>query len=304
MRALAQTIMRGRIQAVMAVTVLAMLSMLLAPLSILSGAGVALVSLRLGAREGMLVILASWLACSLLSYLVFADALPATVFALALWVPVWALGLLLRTTRAMPLTIEVALLSGLLIIAGLYLVLPDPGKYLAEMMYEPVQQLIDEGKLEISGADSDKVLSGLSHWMTSVVATGYFLQMVAVMFVGRWWQAMIYNPGGFGDEFRDLRFHRPTAMIAAPLLLLVMFGEVPDWVVAVATLFLAAFFLQGLAVVHALLKKAKAGGFWIAGIYALLLLAMPYMMSVLALTGLTDTWMNFRKRAEKPDNEI
>ena len=28
---------------------------------------------------------------------------------------------------------------------------------------------------------------------------------ILCLFVSRWWQAMLYNPGGFGEEFRQLR---------------------------------------------------------------------------------------------------
>jgi len=80
MRALAKFVMRGRLQAVMSVTVLGILSLLVTPVSVLSGAAVGLVTMRHGAREGMFVIIGSWFASSILSYLLFADILPAAVF--------------------------------------------------------------------------------------------------------------------------------------------------------------------------------------------------------------------------------
>ena len=56
MRFLASMAMRGRSQAVMAATVLAILALPLPPLSILSAAVVALVTLRRGIREGLLIL--------------------------------------------------------------------------------------------------------------------------------------------------------------------------------------------------------------------------------------------------------
>jgi len=43
------------------------------------------------------------------------------------------------------------------------------------------------------------------------------------------------------------------------------------------------------------LKRINANVVWITGIYVLLLIAMPYVMTALAMTGFTDSWMNFRK---------
>ena len=67
MQLLASFAMRGRSQAVMLVTVLAMLSLLFPPLSILSSSVVALVTLRKGATESGLVLALAGLACGLLA---------------------------------------------------------------------------------------------------------------------------------------------------------------------------------------------------------------------------------------------
>ncbi len=287
----------------MSLTVLAMLSLLLAPLSILSGAGVALVTLRLGAKEGILLIVSAWFACSALSYLIFADVLAAAAFTLILWVPVWFLSLLLRSSRSLNLTVEAALMIGVVATGYFFLAFADPGQYWVQLLKEPVNEIISNGQVEMSAADAEKLITEVSRWMTAVITTGYFAQLVAVIFVGRWWQAMIYNPGGFGEEFRALRFHRITAYVSAPVIIMVLLGNPADWILAIATLLLAAYFIQGLAVVHNLLKKAEANSGWIVGIYVLLIIAMPYVMAALSMTGYSDAFLNFRKTALKAGND-
>jgi len=92
-----------------------------------------------------------------------------------------------------------------------------------------------------------------------------------------------------------MSYHQGLTFVAAPVLLWVLLGEPPEWVVAVGMLLLVTYFLLGLAVTHALLKRINANVVWITGIYVLLLIAMPYVMTALAMTGFTDSWMNFRK---------
>ena len=295
MRALAQVVMRGRIQAIMSVTVLGLLSLLLAPLSMLSGAAVALVTLRHGAKEGMFVVIASWFASSLLSYLLFGEALPAAIFALVLWAPVWLLGSLLGISRSMALTIQAALVMLLAMLGVFYLVVSEPLVFWQGLLKEPLRVLLENSEVATGSAEFENILQSVSQWMTALLAAGFFLQLVAMLFIARWWQALLYNPGGFGQEFRQLQYQRSLAYVAAPVLILVAFTDPPDWLAAMATLLIAAYFLQGLAVAHGLLKQLNANIVWIAGIYVLLMLALPYAMAALAVTGFTDAWMNFRK---------
>lgn len=295
MRALAQFVMRGRVQAVMSVTVLGILSLLLAPLSILSGAAVALVTLRHGAKEGMLVIMASWFASSLLSYLLLGDAIPAFIFALVLWMPVWMLAVILHFSRSLAFTIQSALALLLVAVGGFFLIFVDPAQYWAGLLKEPLQALLENSEVSTGAGELESILQSVSQWMTAILATGFFLQLVAILFIARWWQALLYNPGGFGAEFREMQYQKALAYLAAPVLIWVALGEPPDWLAAMATLLIAAYALLGLAVTHGLLRRLNANVVWITGIYILLFIALPYVMAALAVTGFTDTWMNFRK---------
>ena len=302
MRGLAQFVMRGRMQAVMSVTVLAILSLLLAPLSILSGAAVALVSLRQGPRDGMLVIILSTVASGILSFVLFADILPALVFAMVVWMPVWVLALLLRWSRSLALSLQAGVLMTLLMAGMFYLFVPEPANYWYELLKEPMQQLLANSQLSESGQDMDQIVASVAQWITAVMSAGFFLQLVVILFIGRWWQALLYNPGGFGQEFRELKFDRVMAIIAAPFLLWLMLSQPPEWVLTLGLVMLSAYFVQGLAVTHGLLKIINANAVWLVGIYVLLFIAMPYMMTALAMTGFTDTWFDFRKRRESANN--
>ena len=87
MRFLASFAMRGRSQAVVAAFVLTALSFPIPPLSILSSAVIALVTLRRGHIEGLVVVALAGLASGVIAYVVLGTASPAVAVVLSMWLP-------------------------------------------------------------------------------------------------------------------------------------------------------------------------------------------------------------------------
>ncbi len=296
MRALASFVMRGRSQAVMVVSVLGMLSLVMLPLSLLSSAAVALVTLRLGEREGILTVLVASLACGLLGLVALGSALPLVELGLLSWIPMWLLGALLRNTRSLSLTVQAGLVFGLAMIAVYQWLIPDPvaeWRHLLEPFREPLvsSQLVDE-------AGAGRLLASVARWMTGAVSAMFFMQLILSLFLGRWWQSLLYNPGGFRQEFQGLRAARLVGYLALGLLVL-HFALGADWALVryLLALLLALYFLQGLAVAHAMLGQAGASPGWLVGLYVLMVLALYYVAAALAATGFADTWLDFRARS-------
>jgi hypothetical protein len=55
------------------------------------------------------------------------------------------------------------------------------------------------------------------------------------------------------------------------------------------------FALQGLAIVHALVKQRQAGSGWLVALYVLLFIATGHMALILAFVGAVDNWFGFRR---------
>jgi len=296
MQLLASFALRGRFQSVMAASVLAMLSLPLPPASILSSAVIALITLRKGSGEGAWTLGLSSLACGLLALASIGDALPVIGFLLLMWLPVWLLAWLFRASRSLDLTTQIALLLGLIAIAGQFLQSPDPVAAWREALEPYIASLVEAQML--NEAQSQLLLEMMAGWMPGVVAAGFFLQSMVSLLLARWWQAQLFNPGGFSKEFRQLRLHRVTAVITlsvAAVWLLSGIGE-PGFVTYVIFLLGAGWFLQGLSLAHATLGRLKAGIGWLIGIYVLLVFAMPHMVTALAVAGFADSWFDFRAR--------
>jgi len=295
-KGLASFVMRGPSQAVMATSVLAMLSLILPLLGILSAACVGLVTLRQGAKHGLGVSLLATLACGLLVWVSFGNPLPSLGFLIVQWMPVLLLGLFLRSSRSLALTVQLGLLFGVLVIAGQYLFLGDPVSFWQTQLEPLVEQLVQADVL--TQANSGAVVLQMARWMSGMLAAGVFLQLVFSLLMSRWWQSLLYNPGGFRSEFHDLRVHRLFGVLGVPALalLVVVNQEMPAVLGYLAVLLLALLFIQGLAVLHGTLGMAGAGMVWLVGLYLLLILVPPQAVMVLATVGLLDIWIDFRAR--------
>jgi hypothetical protein len=130
-----------------------------------------------------------------------------------------------------------------------------------------------------------------------MLAAGVFLQLIFSLLMARWWQSLVYNPGGFRTEFHDLRLHRLLGVLGVPaLVLMLVSGDVPPLLGYLSVLLLAILFIQGLAVMHGILGMAGAGVIWLVGLYLMLVLVPPPAVTVLATLGLLDIWIDFRSR--------
>jgi hypothetical protein len=299
MRVLASFVMRGLSQAVLATTALALLSLILPLFGILSAAAVGLVTLRQGAKYGLGVSLLATLACGLFIWVGFGNPLPSLGFLIVQWMPILLLGLVLRSSRSLSFTIQTGLAFGVLAIIGQYLLLADPVVYWQAELRPLVEQLVRADML--SQASVDAVLQQLAGWMSGVLAAGIFLQLICSLLMARWWQSLLYNPGGFRAEFHGLRLHRLFGVVGLPALIILLLpsSQVPALIGYLGVLLLAILFFQGLAVVHGVLAKAGSGIIWLVGLYLLLMLLPPQAVMVLASVGLLDIWIDFRSRYER-----
>ncbi len=280
----------------MAATAFAMLAMLLPLLSILSSAVVALVTLRKGAVDGLVVGAISAVAGGVLAFLTLGTPTPVVGFMLTLWLPVWALGLLLRSSRSLTLAVQAALGFGLVLILLLYVQMGEPA-----LQWEQLLQPVADGFVEsqvMDAAQSRAFIALISAWMTGIVAAGFYFQLLLALLLARAWQAQMFNPGGFREEFHQLRVSRWLGLAAVPLLAVVLLQgtAAPGLLRDVGLLVAPLFFLQGLAVVHNAIARFRMNRGWLIAVYVLLFVAMPHAEILLALSGLADVFGDFRSR--------
>lgn len=294
MRFLAAYVVKGRMQAMLVVVVSALLSLMLPPLSYLSGAAVALVTLRMGMQQGLLLILGAVVAVGLFGQLLLQNPLAGVVFALALWLPVWGLALSLKRTASPERSLVLATLFGMMTLLAFHLGTEDTVQWWNSLLQDALQQTL----AELGDAERSQLLQNLeviASLMTGFSAAALSASLIGCLMLGRWWQAVLYNPGGFGEEFRRIALGRRLTLLAMLLLGGLLLGGSEKLFQDTFIVLLVPFAIQGIAVMHALVKQRNAHSGWLAALYVLLFIATAQMLFVLALAGAVDNWFDFRK---------
>jgi hypothetical protein len=296
MKRLASFAMQGLSQSVMATSVLAMLSLLFPLIGLMSSAVVGLVSLRQGLKAGAMTAAASSLATGLLMLLILGNPLPAVVFLLLQWVPIVFLAWLLRSTRSLSLATHAGLGLGILAVVVQMVGIGDTVEFWRRHMQPMAQRFVEAGLFDQS--QSTEAIARLAPLMCGVLAAGIVLQLLFSLYLARWWQSLLYNPGGFSAEFRQLRLHRILGVLGGVVLALWLIPgyTLPVWMNCLGLVVLSLFLLQGLAVAHGVFGAMQSGRRWLVATYILLLLFLPQMAMVLVTMGLLDVWMDLRTR--------
>ena len=275
-------------QAMLVASSLALLSLMMPPVSVVSSATVALVTLRRGAYEGLYVLGCSSLAAALLGFLALGNFQFALLYVMVLWLPVWLISIILREGQHLSLAVEIAILIGIVCVVGFYLYAPDP----VALWKAVLSQMIPA---DVPVADIQRTIDILVHYMTGVIAAG----SVFGLFLGRWWQANLYNPGGFRQEFLSLSTKPRISIGAIVVLIIAVTSPVGISEIAwnVCILLFVLFTVIGVAVLHYAFSMMKLGRYMVPMFYITLFL-IPHAMLIVGLVGLSDPWLNLRKKIE------
>ena len=125
-----------------------------------------------------------------------------------------------------------------------------------------------------------------------------FMQMLLTLislFTARWWQAKLYNPGGFQQEFYQLRLSRTNILVlVAGLVLFSSIEGYHQW----AWLFAIPIIVVGIALVHALVALKQLSRHWLFGFYVIFITFAP-VVPLLMMAVIADSALDFRLRLTK-----
>jgi len=252
MRALAEFIMRGRMQAILVVGVAAALPMLFW----LSAAAGSLVLLRRGLNDALSVLV--WAVVPALAWWYFGD--PRTLLVL---LGSLGLALLLRNQASWARVMLCSVGLGLLYVWGLGAVFGEPIAALAGELQKVLPETLSGAYEQFSDEERARLGALLAPVLTGLLAA--LLQIVTLLslMLARYWQAALYNPGGFGSEFRALRF---PPVVAIMLLVGMLLGPSLGAQFAVLTpLCSVPLVFAGVALMHGLVAQGRLPRFWRGG---------------------------------------
>ncbi len=279
--AFAEFVMRGRLQAA-AVAVLGYIVPLITP------ATVALVTLRKGAYEGTIILLFG-LSPALLS-LVFGESSSAGGSAVV-WITLLSLAvvyvpaLILRFTMSLPAMITGVIFSSTVVAGAIVLFAPDTVDRLVELLASRV--VSPEGNQDPLGLMVTTMgVSGMIAYLLT------FNGLIGVL-VGRWLQALAFNPGGFGGEFRELRLGLLGSIVCFVGSIVLRYSGDEYWwwsnIMAIPLVLVA------IAIAHYVAKVKQLAAPWLVLFYFAVFIFMPLIVCI----GFLDAWMNFRNRLQK-----
>lgn len=287
MKALAEFIMAGRFKA-------ALVAFFGNALPLISPAAVGFVALRHNIADTLLVML--WALLPLIIMLNISEVGSLMIWASVLSVLVVLAGALtLKTRGSWPVT----LLTIVLVSAAASLLLKSNLSNEFEAMrlslLEVFEEVAKQQKQIIDLVPSDLFLAGLVAWAVALTA-------IAALLLARWWQALLYNPGGFRTEFHGLRLSKGVSVVLMAGMLGCYFAsrDYFPW----GNLLGLPLLLTGIALMHHTVAFAQLGGHWLVVFYlGLVLLAGPLMTLVVGL-GFLDSMLDLRARlaARKTDS--
>ena len=302
MRALVSFILQSRLRAMLVTLMAASMSLIFPPLGHVSGAAVGLVTLRNGWREGLIVVAGAVAVLFLLGLFSAMGRALILSFVMTLvmiaWLPVIICATVLRRQRSLGRALATAGGITALGLAGFYLAVDNVPAWWHQVLTILVRPRLEMAHTGLSPADIDVLLNNMAPVMTGLLAATIVYSIMINLFLARWWQAILFNPGGFRQEFLFMRLDWRVAMAALFVIAVAWLSSggleyfARDLLVLIATV--CSF--QGLALIHAVVAALGLHKGWLLGLYALLVVALPQVGMVLSALGLTDSMLDFRRR--------
>lgn len=270
------------------------LSMFMPLLSYFGAAAVALVTLRQGAVAGLILVAGSTVFLGLVSGLSgFAQSLLPSVISLGvLSLLLWGLAVVLRQTRSLALTLLAGAGAGAVGIVLFYALVDDSVQWWQAVLREWFGPAIEQAAA--NAQDMYLLIDGWAPHMTGFLASAIMVNTVICLFMARWWQAVLYNPGGFRQEFYGLHLGKYFAIgtLVVGVMTMLPLGVVQLIAADFLMLAMTLFVLQGLSVVHTVIAKKGLQNAWLFGVYVVVVL----MSQLIAMVGFVDTWADLRNR--------
>lgn len=258
----------------------------------LGAATVALVTLRHGTAKGLNVFV--WAAIPALGWwLGLQDPT-----ALVVLISTYALAEVLRISVSMRRTLLFGFGFSILIGVVTPVLMPEAIEMLLTVTDELLTQLAEDAQLQVD----DELKASFHALLIASFAASFFSMSVGSLFLARSWQSALFNPGGWREEFHQLRMSSMdmTAIVIVMLIgpaigldgyLLVFSGLVP-------------ILICGFALVHGLIGKKNLGGQWMIGFYALVIVLFPTFLAIIALMALLDSAIDIRSKVQaSPDSQ-
>ena len=292
--------MRGELAAASMAALFAILGLNFAPLLLISGAVIGLVTLRHGVLAVTKVALLGAIGTAAFMLLAVGKVGLAGLVVLLPWVPVASAAQVLSRTGLPGRAIAVIAMFVMGFSWSIRQAAPDIDGFWRERMTVLVKAISEQGGQAMLSSEEIAALAGHMHQASLGVM---MLALTGMLLMARWWQSSLYRPGAFGEEFRAMTLPLWPMPVAGAVALVAYIagssseiGKLSGDVVAVLMLLFA---VQGLAIAHERVKSTHGRRSWLIGIYVAAALLPQLAASVLAVIGMADYLVDFRQLRRK-----
>jgi hypothetical protein len=269
----------------------------------------ALTTLRKGAKEGALILVAATLPY-IIGY--YTSSSPSEQAALAVGMLAIVIvsniltcffAVILRQFSNWNFTLELAAALGVVAIGAVHVLYPDIQSWWAsQLSYYFAKTAETVGKIpaiDPQAAASDaqiraQAIAVAKHFATGFVAVSVLFNALLQLLIARWWQAVMFNPGGLRKELYHIRLGHVAGLVFVVGFILAYLGV--DFAMDAMPVVYAVFFAAGLSLVHSLISLTKVGWLWLVLIYMGIIWLFPVSLVIIAFIALLDTGFDFRKR--------
>lgn len=258
---------------------------------IASAAVVAFVALRHGELSAVQVVGGCLIMLIVVSIVLYQSPIHVPLVATVFWLPAIIAAIVLARSVKLDYAVLSIIGCGVLVVIGLSLITGDSTEFWRSQFGGAVMEG-DAAAATLSVEQQEAFMDTMARMMTGALGVSVVSIALGALFLARSWQAGLFNPGGFQKEFHALSLGRNAALVCVLIVALAIFmgGQLAG---AIAMVVIFAFFVQGLAVTHALVKQRGMHRYWLHGIYVLLLL--PHTLLLLAALGLADNLFSLRR---------
>lgn len=305
MRKILEFIMAGRPQAVGVILILTLLGLFIPFFWLLSGAIIALITLRMGLVQALWVIGWSAVLLSIFSLGLFGTSsrlglvgtfAASAGFGLAQWLPVAVFAWPLRRWASWSFVMQAIGVAGMAAVFLVQVFNPDMTSIWQNFLTQTLG-----GSIRRAGMDAAQVkiaIDSVAPYFTGILATLIATGISLSLILGRYWQSVLYNPGGFAEEFTRWKASSAFSglMLALSVAAIVLHQSLLMQMMLVG---LVPFFFQSLGLAHALVKLYDMSTGWLVGLYVLLVFMTLQMAALLTAIGLVDGFVDIRSRLAK-----
>lgn len=277
-----------------AMAIISLMDMILAPAVWVSGAAIALVTLVRNYRQGFMVMVLATVGSVVFATLIFSSPMVVAYFLLMSWLPVWMAATVLKHAASLATSLQLMMVLSLTAVVVLYFVFPDFGELWRPMLEIFIQQLSEQSQGQLDSQALKQAIEVVIRLMPGLVATSLLFGSMISLLLARWWQAALYNPGGFGSEFQSLNLGKLVAVVAVGIAsaAIVLVTDVLNSMLLVLSML---YLTQGMSIVHAIVNRKKMNAAWLYLVY-ILMLFVPEVIALVIIAGIADAWIDFRRR--------